>query len=252
MPQDTVVATAIASSGTTWAQLKSGSIKTIMDNLVAANPAKANPTTTATVVATGGGASGGSLNTSGSSQNFYFSYSFVDAFGETLIGGRSTVTAVGNTNIPRVTLPSLPTNVNSINLYVTPANAAAGTEYLYATGITSTTFDCSYALPTDSLPNQPQVNDTGAAAHTATLYSFFDPNGDIHLMKLIQFCTSYLQGDPMDRREHFLRSVKNEGIARCWLQLFTEFRTLMVANQGTVSVVTNTALVHQQRKRVLP
>lgn len=107
--------------------------------------ALANPSTTATIAATGGGASGGLL----AAGTYQATYTFVNTWGETLEGGRSATVTVGATNIPRVTLPALPGNATSISLYLTAVNVPAGTPRLYKTGITGTTTDLSVLLYTN-------------------------------------------------------------------------------------------------------
>ena len=151
MAQDNFVAPAIQPSGTTWAQFKTGGVGILLANLAAANPPKANPSTQATVSVSG---SGGQLPAG----TYYCRYSFADPFGETLAGGESAQFTVTAGQVPTVTVPALPVGVQAINLYLTQPGGAQGTETLYATGITTTTFACSYALaadqPTAALPGQ--------------------------------------------------------------------------------------------------
>lgn len=98
----------------------------------------ADPTTAATHSATGGGSSGGNLPAG----TYYVSYTFVNAWGESLVGtSESTQMTVSAGNIPRVTVPALPTNATSINIYLTNTNGATGTGKLYKTGVTTTTTD---------------------------------------------------------------------------------------------------------------
>ena len=211
MAQDTFVAMAIQSSGTTWAQFKTGGVKVIADKLAAANPAKANPTTTATVAPTGGGSTGGSL----AAGTYYFAYTFVDCFGETLAGGESAQVTVGATNIPRVTLPALPTGVDSINLYLTAAGGGVGTEKLYATGITTTTFDCSYAAPSDvATPTLPAANGTGMPDVHGFFASVYDCNPELTFASFSAFINAFLQGDPMERRHVFRQAKRMIGVMR--------------------------------------
>ncbi len=231
MAQDTATATSIVASGTTWAQLKTGGYRAVLDNLVSTNTAKADPTTTATVSATGGGSSGGLLQV-GSTASWYFVYTFCDAFGETLGGGRSTATSVATTNIPRVTLPSKPTGVAFMNLYL---GTVSGSETLYATGITATTFDCSYAAWADPGMTLPAVNTTGAAVHHDLLYSILDANGSFKQQRYSDFLSSYLRGDAIERRDYYRELHKEEGILRAWLTLVAEVRVLVAANPGTLA-----------------
>ncbi len=231
MPRDTATATTISASGTTNAQFKTGGFRVVLDNLVAANAAKADPTTQATATATGGGASGGSL----AAGTYYITYTFCDAFGETLAGGRSAQLTVGATNIPRITLPNNPTGVHCKNVYLTPVGGAAGTEVLYATGISGTTFDASYAAISDPGMTAPSVNTTGAAAHTALVYSILNPNGAIFQRFVSQAISNYLRGDPIERRDYYRYTTRIEGIFRLWMTAAAEIRTLIAANPGTLA-----------------
>ncbi|MDE2100492.1 MAG: hypothetical protein KGL39_24825 [Patescibacteria group bacterium] len=238
MAQDTVVATTMTASSATWAQLKAGGVRGHLNLLTAANAAKANPTTQATVSATGGGASGGNL----AAGAYYCSYTFCDAFGETLAGGESATFTVAAGNIPRVTLPSKPTGVHAMNLYLTPVGGAVGSEVQYATGITATTFDCSYAAKAESCP-PPTVNTTGADAHHARIHALLDPaNASIQFTKFSQTLSNYLSGYPVSTRDVLAQISNLEGICRAWMTLFAEERTLIVANQGTLGFTANTTL----------
>ena len=155
MAQDNFVAPTIQPSGTTWAQFKTGGVGIVLANLAATNPPKASPTTPATVSVSG---SGGLLPAG----SYYCRYSFVDAFGETLAGGESALFTIAAGQIPTVTFPALPAGVQAINLYLTQPGGGPGTETLYATGITTTTFACSFGRPagqpTEALPER---NTTG-------------------------------------------------------------------------------------------
>ena len=135
MAQDNFVAPAIQPSGTTWAQFKTGGVGILLTNLAAANPPKAIPATPAAVTVSG---SGGLLPAG----TYYCQYSFVDPFGETLAAGESVQFTVAAGQVPSVTLPALPAGVQAVNLYLTQPGGGPGTETLYATGVTTTTFAC--------------------------------------------------------------------------------------------------------------
>lgn len=101
---------------------------------------QSNPSTQATVAVTGGGTTGGSL----AAGTYFVAYTFVDSVnaGETTVGtSESTQFTVASGNKPRVTLPALPSFAASINIYLTAAGGASGSEVLYATGVTGTTYD---------------------------------------------------------------------------------------------------------------
>lgn len=87
---------------------------------------------------------------------YQFRYTFVDASaGEshpTVNIGSGAIT--NGSSKPRVTLPALPSGVSSINLYLSAAGGAAGTETLYASGITGTTYDLESASWTNGTTTQ--------------------------------------------------------------------------------------------------
>jgi len=232
--QFTAVAPAITTSGTTWAQLKTGGVELILNNLVTANPALANPTVQATAASS---VSAGGLGAG----TYYVSYSFVDAFGETLAAGESAqFTSTGITQLWTVTLPALPTYAKQINLYCTNMNGATGTETLYATGITTTTFAMTFAQPTDQ-PSEsaPTVNDTGAGAHIQRLYALCTrPSTEQVHERLVEDVTNLLSGYPIQLREVIRGPGTWWGILATWVQVLKEVNTLIVANYPSATVAT--------------
>ena len=94
-------------------------------------------TAAATVNVTGGGATGGTLP----SGTYYAYYTLVDAASgvESSVGiSQSAQFTVVSGNIPTVTVPAYPSwGSGTANVYLTAAGGAAGTETLYATGVTS-------------------------------------------------------------------------------------------------------------------
>ena len=107
------------------------------------NNVLADPTTAPTHNATGGGASGGNL----AAGTYIIAYTLVTALGETLRSSQSTNLVVSSGNIPRVTFPALPTGAVSRTLYISTDGGGAGTQTLYASGITALTYDMSIAAP---------------------------------------------------------------------------------------------------------
>ena len=110
-----------------------------------------DPAVAATVNPTGGGATGGTL-TAGA---YLAYYTWIDAVSgkESGVGtSKSAVFNVAATNVPTVTIPVLPAWASSANLYLTPANGAAGTEVLYATGVTTTTVNLPANVSSSTVP----------------------------------------------------------------------------------------------------
>jgi hypothetical protein len=235
MPQFVHVAPTIVTSGTTWTALKTGGLKVLLDNLSAANTAKANPTTQ--VTAAGSVSAGGLL-----AGTYYFAYTFCDAFGETTIGtGESAqFTSTGAAQLCTLTLPALPTGCQSINVYSTRPGGASGSETLYATGITGTTLAMTFALPSDqpsAIAGGPPANSTGAAVHASRLYAaIVGANTELKLSVISQTMSDQLSGVGMELREWFGKPYMIEGIVKCWLQIMSEYNTLLAANAPTAGV----------------
>jgi hypothetical protein len=235
MPRDTFVQPAIVASGTTWSQYKDAGLSAILDNLVSTNPAKANPTTTATVNVTAGGSTGGNLPAG----DYYASYTYADAFGETLAGGRSAKFTVAAGNIPRVTLPSLPAGVDCINIYLTPTNGAIGSERIYGSGITTTTFDLSYALLDDPGGSLPALNTTGFFDNGGMHKAIVDPSGGSSgiLKGIRSWFNSFIHGDRIGRRVALDKARSTAGYARAWATVYSEAAALIAANPPTTTTV---------------
>lgn len=111
----------------------------------AADAALTAPSTTATVAATGGGASGGLL----AAGTYQVNYTFYNAWGETTAGGRSATFTVAATNIPRVTLPAIPSGATGIKVYLTNTDTPSGTTKYYNKITSGTTLDLAVASWTE-------------------------------------------------------------------------------------------------------
>lgn len=232
----------LTASGTTWSQYKTGGIPLILLNLIAANVAKANPAAAATATATGGGASGGLLPAG----NYFFAYANCDAFGETTLGASEIASAitVASTNIPRITMPALPTGVDSRNIYATLPGGASGTERLYATGVTGTTFDLAFAASVDSpYASFPTINTTGADTN-ASLINRFVSDGTPMIMKMIADESNYLGGVAAEMRDIVTRTARHEAAFLLWKTAFTEARTLKMANLGSWTYAPGASGIH--------
>jgi len=228
MAQDNFAAPTIQPSGTTWAQFKTGGVGILLTNLAATNPVKANPTIQATVSVSG---SGGLL----SAGTYYCQYTFVDPFGETLAGGESAQFTVAAGQVPTITFPTLPTGVQAINLYLTLAGGAPGTETLYATGITTTTFACSYGAPADQpTESLPDKNTTGWPSSANLLAP--QANTEIALEAHIEKLSELLSGLPIQRRMVFHDIMRPLGVTAAWRQVWTEVSTLIWANWPSATV----------------
>jgi hypothetical protein len=142
--------------------------------------------------------------------------------------------------------------VQAINLYLTAPGGAAGTETLYATGITTTTFACSYAAPADQpTAALPAVNTTGwpSAANVLATQALTE----VILENQVEKLSALLSGVPIQRRVIFHESIRSLGVFAAWRQVFSEVCTLIWANwpAATAGYMT-TAVGQPQYKWTLP
>lgn len=235
MPQDNYVSPTIVASGTTFAQLQAGGLSAMVDKFIGTNvalSAKAAPT----VSATGGGASGGLL----AAATYTFRFTEVTGFGEGPVSATSSATVVGATNIPRVTMAALSAGASSRNLYI----ATGGAEVLYATGITTTTYDCAVAVASAADPavTAPPTVDTSPATGAQEYLGQgrskqFQRTWDAAARNLHNF----LQGDPVNLNEVKLRHAKFAAVLKTLVAAMDEAGVLIAANHGTLTSVTNSA-----------
>src|SRR5271165_1515320 len=156
----------ITASGTTFAQFQAGGASGHLELLITANAAaSANPTSAPTLAASGTG------NTLAAA-TYYCVITESDGTGETLASPASSSQVVSSAQKLTVTFPSLKSGNTSRNVYLsTVGNTGPWT--LYATGITTATFDCTVAAPTNSFAvAPPTVNTTG--------FTYVDANGITH------------------------------------------------------------------------
>lgn len=239
-----VASTPIA-SGTTFAQLKTGGLDAVLDNLVATNPAIANPTTQATVAVTGGGSTGGLL----AAGAYFVSYSWTNGFGETLAGGESATFTVAAGNKPRVTIPALPTGAVSANIYLTAAGGASGTETLYLSGVTSTTADLLLAALAGT-GSPPTVNTTALSSHP-----FINAGRHGRLQEaydaLVVDLDNYLHGEAIPLAVIKGRVARTAAVFTALSTATNEIAVLVEANPGTITTAT-TQIGIPKPKRTFP
>jgi hypothetical protein len=238
----------IIPSGTTWAQLQAAGASGHLERLIAANAHGSNaPTVAATAAATGGASSGGSL----APGTYYFVFTETDGTGETTASPQGVQLTVATGNIPQITFPSLQAGNSARNLYLGAVGGPAGGPYsLYATGITTTTFNASAAAPTNSYAVKPPTINT-------TAFSYIDANGhtlnfayqyiraakDGHLADvyraLSKLVDDYLRGDPASWSA-VIAKLRHVGTTFATLAtLVNEIGTLIDANAGTIKPTTN-------------
>jgi hypothetical protein len=230
MSQSNYAPPSIQPSSTTFSQLQSGGVAVVLTNLIAANPAIANPTTAPTVSVTGGGSTGGFLPAG----TYFASYTWTDGAGETLASSESTTFTVAAGNIPTVAVPTFPTGVAGWNLYLTPTNGASGTETLYSGGNFATTFNASFAAGVDANATPPTVNTTGMAGAAPAIRKPFEIFQSRHWVDVSTSLSNFLSGYPVDFRGWYSQWAKYDYVASAWKQATKEIAVLVTANPGSL------------------
>jgi hypothetical protein len=232
----------IIASGTTFAQFQAGGASGHLELLITANAtASAAPTSAPTLAAS---STGNTL----AANTYYVVITESDGTGETTASPASASQVVTSGQKLTVTFPSLKTGNTSRNVYL--GLASGGPFSLYATGITTATFDCTVAAPTNSFAvAPPTVNTTG--------FAYTDANGNGH-NKVYQLIRAAKDGNLEDAFS-FLRTTVadfNRGDPVAWggaimsirhaattfsllATLCNEIGTLVDANAGTLGTTTN-------------
>jgi hypothetical protein len=192
-------APSITASGTTFAQLVAGGVSGHLERLITANLAASTaPSAAATATATGGGSTGGSL----AAGTYYFVFTELDGVGETTASPQGSQLTVAAGNIPQFSFPSLQAGNTARNLYLGAAGGPSGGPYaLYATGITTTTYNASAAAPSSTYAvKPPTANSTGL--------TFVDAGGQtINIpLQLIR----YAKTNQLQKVWNYLHEVVNE------------------------------------------
>ena len=150
-------------------------------------------------------------------------------------------------DIPRVTKAALATGASAWNLYLTAAGGAAGSEVLYASGMTSLTVDCTIAAPSNSYATAaPTVNTTGLTYVDANSYTHNTPLDFLrraksgNLQDAYNFSrmvvADYLRGDPMSYSSTITKHRHANTVFAMLAQLHTEIGTLIDANAGHLKI----------------
>lgn len=228
----------IRPSGNTFAGLQNGGLVDHIEQLITVNAvATVAPTAAPTATATGGGSTGGALAVG----TYLLTFTEVNGIGETTASPESATLTVGSTNIPRVTFPSLKTGNTGRNLYVTAAGGTTGTETLYASNITTTTFDMAVAAPA-SQPAAPTVNTTALTSYQINAIRLGRTNAlQGAFFQAQNLVGSFLRGDPMATAAANQMALNYSIVFAVLATAMAEVTALILANPGTI--VPNTGAI---------
>jgi hypothetical protein len=240
-------APSVTASGATFAQFQAGGAAGHLELLIGAQAATLAPTVAHTWTENGGGSSGGLL----AAGTYYSVVTESNGFGETTKGPESAQITVTATHKPRITFQALKTGNISRNVYIGAVNGASGGPYtLYASGITTSTYDLIAAAPTNSYAmTPPTVNTTG--------FTYTDSNSIVHnkRLELLRACkdgnfedvwrflrtviADFNRGNPMSFGATLTRLRDAHAVFALLDTLCSEMGTLIDANAGTLGRTTN-------------
>jgi hypothetical protein len=248
-------APSITASGLTFAGWQAKGLAGHLEALIAAQAATSAPTSAPTTAQSG---SGNTL----AAGTYYVKITETNGIGETTASPESAQATVTSGQKMTVTFPALKSGNTARNVYVTPINGASSTEVLYATGVTTATFDCTVPVPANSYAvKPPTVNTTGL--------TYTDGNGNVHnevlsflraaehgtfedvLKWLGQLFRDFNRGNPIP----FSSAIQKLRHAHTALAILgtmcSEAGTLIDANPGTLGSVT-TGIGNQRANRTWP
>jgi hypothetical protein len=125
------------------------------------------PSTAPSVVASGGGSTGGQLPAG----TYFVEATYATAYGQSAPSPVSSSFTVNSGQIPQVTLPTIPSG-DTVDLYLSNNTASSGSAKLYESGITSSTVALNLAPPQDGAAAPTSATSTalfGSAQELATL-----------------------------------------------------------------------------------
>lgn len=158
------------------------------------------------------------------------------------------------TNLPVVTMPALQTGNVARNLYLTAPGGLTGTEVLYQSNITTTTYTMSKAPDLGQPTALPTVNTTALATNTKMVeYARLEEKRatDKLFDRARTVVADFCRGNPVSQQEALLHLREVHTSIALLNKALTEIGVLMDANPGSISNVT-TGIGSLAPKRVWP
>ena len=220
----------IVTSGASFAQFQLSGLSGLLELLIAAQPASANPSGAPTLAASG-------TTATLPAGTYYAVFTEINGIGETKPSPASSGQVVTAGQGITVTFPALQTGNVARNLYL--GTAAAGPFSLYAPSIIAGTFSCLLPLPPGAAP--PAVNSTALG---------FSAGGSLNIpLSMLrgakgtfledaykfaaQVARDFLQGEPASIGAVEVKLRHAAVVFGSLSQLMTDAATLVDANQGS-------------------
>jgi hypothetical protein len=222
------ISPSITASGTTFAQFQGGGATRHLENLLAANLNGTQAPSSAPTISVSG--SGGLL----AAGTYHLIITETNGLGETTASPESAQFSVTAGQVPTVTFPTLQPGNLARNVYLTPAGGASGSEVLYASGITASTYGLSFAAPSNSYAvAPPATNTTGLTSSKIQLLRFartgqFQKVWDF----LHELLSVFNQGDPASFQSVVMKLRDVHTVFAMMSQLCAEGGALIDANPG--------------------
>lgn len=224
----------VTASGTTWAQFLAGGFAAQLERMITLNVATLAPTVKAAWTENGGGSSGGLL----AAGTYYQVITETNGFGETAAGPEGDQITVTATHIPRITFQTLKTGNTARNVYLgLVGGVTGGPYYLYAGGITTSTYDLATAIVTDSstASTPPTTNTTGLTlTKLQLLRALKNGNSDQVLKFLRSVINDFNRGDPMTWQDAVTKFRDAHTVFAMMSTLCAEAGVLISQNPGTI------------------
>jgi len=177
---------------------------------------------------------------------YYLNFTETDGVEETVVSAESATFTPSAGNIPRVTFPALQTGNIGRNLYVTAAGGVAGTETLYATGISTLTYDLVAANPAAGAGGSLALATPATAAAVALssvklslLRSAKQGNLEDVFRLLRQVVYDFNRGDPTNPLKSQMKLRDAHTVFLALATVCNEAGVLMDADPGSISLTTN-------------
>jgi hypothetical protein len=232
----------ITPSGTTFAQFQAGGASGHLERLIAAQSASGTPAPVAapTLAASG---SGNALP----ANTYYVVITETNGFGETTPSPASIGQAVASGQQLTVTFPSLQPGNVARNVYL--GTASTGPFTLYATGVTTATYNGTAAPPTNSYAvRPPTINTTGLSYADANgivnsmVYQLLRAAKDGNVEDLYRYLRTIIEEFNAGRAMTFpsvVQKLRHAHVAIALLnQLCSEMGSLIDANPGHLTTLT--------------
>ncbi len=222
------ISPAITASSTTFAQFQAGGASRHLENLITASLNGTQAPSSAPTLSVSG--TGGLL----AAGTYRLMITETNGLGETTASPESAQFSVTAGQIPTVTFPALQAGNSARNVYLTPIGGPSGSELLYASGITTSTYSLSFAAPSSSYAVAPPTTNTTGLTSSKIQLLRYAKTGQFQKVWdfLHELLSVFNQGDPASYQSIMIKLRDVHTVFAMMSQLCAEGGTLIDANPG--------------------